>query len=428
MPKKESDSTEIYEFKLKDGSVEEGIILESHDKNVVLIKRSDGYNIGIKKEDIKEKKVVGHQQNIGSTSVVKTETKKNLGRIGVILTGGTISSKVDYKTGAVTPIKNPSELIENIPGLNEIVEIKKISIPFNIDSSNITAEHWKILAKEIYEMLKDKEIQGVVVAHGTDTLHYTSAMISFMLEVNKPVIFTYSQRSVDRASSDAFFNFKSACIMALTDVAEVLVVGHEKTDDENCFAIYGTKVRKLHSTRRDAFRPINDLPVTLINKDLKLKFLKDDYNKKSGKEPKLNDKIEEKILLLKYTPNLNPKILDFVSKNYKGVVVESLGLGQINIGGKYSFLEKLKELTKKIPVCFTTQCVYGEVNSNVYSVARELEKAGVIYLKDMLSEVAYVKLMHVLANVNEKEKIKQYMLHNYQHEFNDRLQEKTFLY
>jgi len=216
--------------------------------------------------------------------------------------------------------------------------------------------------------------------------------------------------------------------MALTDVAEVLVVGHEKTDDENCFAIYGTKVRKLHSTRRDAFRPINDLPVTLINKDLKLKFLKDDYNKKSGKEPKLNDKIEEKILLLKYTPNLNPKILDFVSKNYKGVVVESLGLGQINIGGKYSFLEKLKELTKKIPVCFTTQCVYGEVNSNVYSVARELEKAGVIYLKDMLSEVAYVKLMHVLANVNEKEKIKQYMLHNYQHEFNDRLQEKTFLY
>jgi glutamyl-tRNA(Gln) amidotransferase subunit D len=243
--------------------------------------------------------------------------------------------------------------------------------------------------------------------------------------LNKPVVLTYSQRSIDRASSDASLNLECSAVAAISPVAEVMVVGHATSNDNYCNAILGTKVRKLHSSMRDAFKPVNSKPILKLYKD---RFdILSDYNKAEKGKVVVDNVFEEKIALLKFYPGQNPDILDYYVENgYKGIVIEMVGLGHVAVSGaRLSWIKKIKEAVDKgVFICAVAQTIYGRLNPLVYVTGRELHDSGVIYLEDMLSETAFVKLGWVLGHkewANDKDVVREMLLHNFAKEFNVRL-------
>ncbi|MFH1823564.1 MAG: Glu-tRNA(Gln) amidotransferase subunit GatD [archaeon] len=404
----------IYQIKTRKDVIE-GIFIPSHEKDIILLKQKTGYNIGIKKKEITEVKKL---KKLKEMPEIKVEQDKKLPGIAILNTGGTILSKVDYRTGGVYPIQKPSELLEMFPDIKNQVKITEIASVVNTDSSNITPKHWKLIAKKVAELLNKPYNQGIIITHGTDTIHYTSAALSFMLKnLGKPVILTYSQKSVDRGSSDAFMNIKCAIHAAISNIAGVFVVGHENSDDNFCSLHLGTKVRKMHSSKRDAFKSINETPVARIDPKGEIHFITEKFKKKDQKlKAKIETDFEEKVAIIKFYPGIDPDILDYyIKKKYKGIIIEGFGLGQITNEGKYSWLNVVKKAIEKgIQIYMTTQTIYGRVDPYVYTPAREFEKLGVIYLKDLHSETAYVKLGWCLAN-------KKSMLDNISHEFNEKL-------
>jgi glutamyl-tRNA(Gln) amidotransferase subunit D len=305
----------------------------------------------------------------------------------------------------------------------KIVNVKKIDVPFKIFSENMSSEHWIKIAEAIKPMLDDPEIKGVIVSHGTDTLHYTSAALSFFLKnLNKPVVLTYSQRSIDRASSDASLNLQCAARMAISDCAEVMLVGHANSEDEYCYALRGTKVKKLHSSRRDAFKPINTVSIAKVFPD-KIEFLSK-YKARNNGKVELDVGFSDKTALIKFYPGQSPDILDFYALKYKGIVIEGTGLGHVaGSDSLNSWIPALKKHIKNgLVVCMTAQTVFGRVDPYVYSTALELLDAGVIFLEDMLSETALVKLGFVLGHYGWKANAREKMLENLAGELNDRLE------
>lgn len=399
----------------------EGTYIESPDKNDVLIKLKNGYNIGFEKKDVLKLDVIeksGKEEN-GKEKEISQD--KKLPGIAIIVTGGTIASKVDYKTGAVSPNPEISALLMNIPGLDKIARINEIEVPFLKLSEDIDPDDWKKLAKKTQELLNKPENKGVVILHGTDTLHYTASALSFMLkDLNKPVVLTYSQRSIDRGSSDSVLNLKCAFHAALSNMAEVMIVGHASSEDSFCHAILGSRARKMHSSRRDAFKSINSLPLARIYENGNIEKLSDCKKRDESKKCKLENNFEDKVALIKFYPGASPEILDYyIKKGYKGIVIEGTGFGHVCVEGKNSWLPAIKEACKKMVVCMTTQCIFGETNPKVYSNGRILEKAGVLYM-NMTSESAYVKLGCMLAREKDLEKVKQLMQENFAHEFSER--------
>ena len=398
----------------------EGRVLESHDGEIVLLKLKSGYNIGISKESIARYKVIRRFKE--KAEDFKIPTGKGKPSIGLVVTGGTIASKLDSQTGGVKPITDIKDFAKVYHTLFDKVNIKKLEVPFIELSENMSSAHWIKIAEKVKEMLDDKEIQGVIVTHGSDTLHYTSSALSFFLrDLNKPVVLTFSQRSVDRASSDAEMNLNCAVEMVLSDCAEVMIVGHASTNDNFCYALPGTKVRKMHTSRRATFKAINDSPIAKIQNG-KIEFFSE-YRPRNKGRTDLDAKFSDKVALVKFYPGQKPDILDFYKRNYKGIVVEMTGLGHVAAGDvKNSWLSKIKKLTKEgFVICAAPQTVYGRLNPKVYSSGRDLEKAGIIYLEDMLSETAFVKLGWVLGHRNWKDKVKEKMLENFSGEFNELL-------
>jgi len=422
----------------------EGILLESSDSSIVLIKIKSGYNVGIKKEEImnielieknkekedkfetsKSKDFDGDQKSKKNKKISDIKEKKNLPYIDIIITGGTISSKIDYKTGGVSWITKPEELFRFYPELFGVVNVKEIKVPFMKSSEDMGYEDWQTIASEVEKSLNDRDIKGVIITHGTDFLHYTSAALSFFLRnLNKPVVLTYAQRSSDRASSDAEMNLLCSAHAAISDIAEVMLVGHSSENDDFCYAHIGTKVRKLHSSRRDAFKSVNSKPLARIFPDGKIEIMSD-YNKRDdSKRTKLDSSFDNNVFLLKYFPGQSKEIIDYIGQKYKGLIIEGGGLGHVAVDSKESWINELKKaIANGLVVCMTSQTIYGKVDEYVYSPARELEKIGVIYLRDMLAETALVKLGYVLGKTKNYEKIKEMMLTNIAREFNDRLEE-----
>jgi glutamyl-tRNA(Gln) amidotransferase subunit D len=419
----------IVKISLKGGEEIEATVMPSEEKDFLLVKLKSGYNIGLAKDAIKSITKIGQVKlEKFPEANIKSEAKKN---IAVVIAGGTISSRVDYATGAVSALMKPENLLFLVPELSKIANIR-IDYAFSVLSENINAEHWKVLAKIVEKWLKDKSTDGIIITHGTDTLHYTASALSFMLKnINKPVVLTYAQRSSDRPSTDAILNLKASAHVALSDVAEVVVVGHGSIEDRFCYVLRGTKVRKMHTTRRDTFRPINALPIAKVWEDGRIEFMSQYKHRQEAQpyEPYADIAFEDKVALIKFYPNSDPSILDFYAKKgYKGVVVEASGMGHVCIEGEKSWLQKIKRLSKKMLICFAAQTIYGSLDPYVYSTARELLKAGVVYLKDMLPETAFVKLGYVLAKTKDLEKAKKMMLENIANEFSERELPEFFLY
>ncbi len=402
-----------------------GIAIESYDKDVILIKLDSGYNVGIPKINLLGAKVLRKYKEEKEDKEFKLFLGKGEPRIGLIVTGGTIASKLDARTGAVKALTELKEFARFYPKLFERCELK-IENPFMELSENMNSEHWLKIAKEAKKMLDDDSIKGIIITHGSDTLHYTASALSFFLRnLNKPVVLTFSQRSIDRASSDAELNLECAVEFALSNCAEVVIVGHASSDDNYCFALRGTKARKMHSSRRDTFKAINCKPIARVFVN-RVEFL-EEYNAKSEKKKlELDDRFNDKIALVKFYPGQKADILDFYkSKGYKGLVIEMTGLGHVSVREKDLWISKIKQLVKSgIVICATAQTIYGKLNPKVYSSGRELEKAGVVYLKDMLSECAFVKLGWALGHrAWNSNKIKEMMLENVVGEYNEMLTE-----
>ncbi len=404
----------------------EGVLLQTpeSEKGIVLLKLDSGYNIGFNQKDVLEIKILkkATEDSIQPTCPKQANDKPN---VAMIITGGTIASRYDSKTGGVSPLDTPESLFKFYPEIFEVVNISKVEIPFMKASEDMDFKDWQKMARVVKRLLDDKNIRGVIITHGTDFLHYTSAALSFFLkDLNKPVVLTYSQRSIDRASSDANLNLQCAALAAVSDIAEVMLVGHASSNDDYCYAMPGTKVRKLHTSKRNAFKVVNGKPFAKIFPN-QINILSG-HNLRSKSKLKLDLKFEEKVALVKIYPGQDPGILDYyVKKKYKGIVLELSGLGHAPTKrARLKWTKKLKEIQDKgVVVCAAAQCIYGRLDPLVYSNGRELLETGIIYLEDMLAETALVKLGWVLGHeewAKDKEIVKEKMLHNFAHEFGDK--------
>ena len=384
--------------------VYEGILIprsEYGDQTHVVVKMKNGYNIGIEITADTTIEKIGKGTKPTFAAPPQPEQNPQLPRVTIISTGGTIASRVDYRTGGVRPALTASDLYSVVPELADIARIDA-QILFSIFSENITCTHWAQLAELIADQVAEG-VDGVVIAHGTDTMGYTAAALSFALQNPPfPVVIVGSQRSADRPSSDAATNLIGAVAAAAkAPFAEVTVAMHETTSDDSIVFHRGTKVRKCHTSRRDAFKSVNSTPIARM-KNRELTMLIQDYTRRgaSGKfllKPQFNDKVA----LIKFYPGMDPALIDwFVDKGYKGIILEGTGLGHIS---KKSFEAVRKAVVKNVIVAMTSQCIWGRVNMNVYDAGRDLQAQGVIPLEDMLPETALVKLMWVLGQTKDVE-------------------------
>ncbi len=407
----------------------DGILMPSEEdsKDILILKLVNGYNIGFDKKETKVK-VLESAREYKFPSAKLTKDKK-LPKIVIITTGGTITSKVDYKTGAVHPLIRPEELLAQVPELSKIANIE-IKNPFAVLSEDMTSKNWRDLAKEVMKALNSDAI-GVIVTHGTDTLAYTASALSFMIkDLNKPVALVGGQRSSDRGSFDGALNLICAAYYCCSDIAEVSVVMHGTSSDDYCLAIPGTKARKMHTSRRDAFRPVNSLPFAKIYNKGMIELIRKDFNKRSTGKVKLDNKFEKKVALVKFAPGQGPGVVDYYAKQgYKGIILEGTGLGHVAITGLNSWIKSIQQAVKKgIFVGITSQCLYGRTDLFVYSNGRKLLDAGCIQLGDMLPETAYIKLGWALAHVKNSEDVKKLMLENISKEISEKEDPKSYLY
>jgi len=404
--KKETDSGVV---------VYEGIVMPTASRNIV-IKLDSGYNIGIRPENVEMEVIarLGVKEAIKREEIKGEKREKNLPLLSILSTGGTIASKVDYRTGAVSPQFSTEDILEAIPELGAIAKIKG-KVVYSILSENMRAEYWRKLAAEVYNEIKDGA-EGIIVTHGTDTMGYTAAALSFMVRTPVPVVLVGSQRSSDRPSSDATMNALSAAkVAACSDLAEVVVVMHGSTSDDYCYIHRGTNVRKMHTSARDAFQSVNETPIGAVYYDasdidrIRIVF-SSPYKKRGEHELELRNKLEENCTLIKFYPGADPAILNFfVDQGYKGIVLEGTGLGHVSAEWIPSVARAVKQ---GIPVVMTSQCLYGTICDRVYDTGRDLLHAGIIEGEDMLPETALVKLMWVLGQTTDMVEVRQLMHEN----------------
>lgn len=398
----------------------EGIVMERPelaDKDHVVLKLDNGYNIGIHKKKIASIQVVEIKEKGEEYKPRKHITDPSKPTVSILATGGTIASRVDYLTGGVHSAFTAEELVFAVPELEEIANIRVKQI-FNKFSENIVPDDWIKIAEEAYSEIK-KGADGIVITHGTDTMHYTSAALSFMLKTPVPVVLTGAQRSSDRGSSDAAMNLTDAAVVAAKgDFAEVCIVMHAESSDTRTSIHPGAKARKMHTSRRDAFKTINgEIIGTVENRKIIYSRRK---NKPRGGECALDTKLEKKVFLLKCYPGLDPQVIDSLSlMGYRGVILEGTGLGHTS---ESLFDSIRKAINNGTVFAMASQTIFGRVDMNVYSTGRRLLDLGVIPCEDMTAEAAYVKLKWVLGHSAEPSVIREMMLKDYAGELTERTQ------
>ena len=387
-----------------------GIIMpryEHGDDQHVVIKLKSGYNIGL--EIAKIEKIEKNQSTENTAQASEEIPKKDgLPKILLLSTGGTIASKVDYRTGAVTPVLTAQELNSSVPELSEIANIDA-KVLLSEYSENIMPEDWLEIASKIKEFEKS-DYSGIIVAHGTDTMHYTSSFLSFALAgFPIPIALVGSQRSSDRASSDAALNLIGATkFITETKTRGVYIVMHQDENDNTVACHIGTRVRKNHTSKRGAFQTIGDDPAFIIAEEQIQKNMSKDFFSTKDFEPRI--KLDTRVALVKYHPGYNPKILEqIIDSGISGIVFEGTGLGHV---GKvmYESIKKAKE--RGVFLGMTSQCIDGRVRMTVYESGRDLLNLGIIPLENMIPEVALVKAMWVLGNYENSGEIKEIMLKN----------------
>ena len=414
----------------------EGILLprpDAGDADCLVVKLSSGYNVGLSFGLKTKLRTLKGGVELEKFAKARKKFDLHLPSVSMIATGGTICNRVDYRTGGVHPLMTPEEMLANAPQLADMVNLRSVVSPFRMASEDMYCEEWKKLAVLAAKELNEGS-RGVIVTHGTDILHYTSAALSFMLKhLCKPVAFVGAQRSPDRGSFDGTMNLACAAHYATGNIAEVAIVMHGSSSDDYCLAVPGNKARKMHSSRRDAFRPINCLPYAKIWPDGRTELLRKDFHGRAEDEVVADAVFEPKTALVKVFPGASPEIIDFfVDRKYKGIVLEAWALGHVPVNPvekKASWIPAVKRAVEEgVVVAVTTQCLYGRVHPFVYSNLRALHATGATYCSDTLPETAFVKLGWLLGHKKlSVGEVKQKMQENIAGEINPRLTEQDFL-
>jgi len=389
----------------------QGIILprsENDDDKHIVIKLITGYNVGIDVSTILSMQEIGYKEAHYKIPEREFPTTPNLPKVKLFGTGGTIASRLDYRTGAVIPAFSPGELYGAVPELADICNLETEKL-FAVFSENMGPEQYKKLAISIGEEIQ-KGVDGIIIGHGTDTMHHTAAALSFMLQdIPVPIVMVGSQRSSDRPSSDAALNLMHAATAAgHGDIAEVMVCMFGPTSDEYGLLHQGTRVRKMHSSYRSTFRTIGDIPLATVTRD-KISPLKEDYNKRRrDRNIKVLPFFEERVAIVYYYPNMHPDIIDSLTDNgYKGIVIAGTGLGHIN---KPVYPAIKRAVEKGVHIYMTVQTLWGYVHMFVYDTGRDLMSMGIIPAENMLPEVAYTKLGWALGQSQDPEVVRDLML------------------
>ena len=385
---------------------------ESGDESHIVLKLKSGYNIGIEFEKIEKIEKIGQVES-GVENSQTIEKNEKLPKILLLSTGGTIASKVDYRTGAVTPALSASELYEAIPEIAKIANVDA-EVLFSEYSENLQPEHWLEIAKKV-DSVADSDYAGIIIAHGTDTMHYSSAFLSFALSgFKKPITLVGSQRSSDRPSSDAATNLIAATkFLVKTESTGIFVVMHQNESDDAIACHFGTRVRKNHTSKRSAFQTVGTEPAFLIYENKILKNTQKEFFDVNDYNPRIN--LDTKVALVKYHPGFDSEIIESLIKlEYRAIIFEGTGLGHV---GKtmYDSIKKAKESGMFLGM--TSQCIDGRVSMTVYESGRDLLDMGIIPLENLIPEVALVKAMWVLGNSDSYDEIKNKMLENYSSEF-----------
>jgi glutamyl-tRNA(Gln) amidotransferase subunit D len=381
---------------------------ENDDDKHIVVKIATGYNIGVDIENITEMSETGYKKANYQIPEKEFPYTKGLPKVKLIGTGGTIASRLDYRTGAVIPAFSPGELYGAVPELADICNLTTEKV-FAVFSENMGPEQYIKLAIQIGKEIENG-IEGIVIGHGTDTLHYTAAALTFMVQNSPiPIVLVGSQRSSDRPSSDAALNLMHACTAAgHGDIAEVMVCMFGPTSDEYGFLHRGTRVRKMHSSYRSTFRTIGDIPLATVTRK-GVNPIKPEYNhRRKDKNVIIKPYFEEKIGMIYYYTNMQPDMIDsMVDNGYKGIIIIGTGLGHVN----KPLYPAIERATKKgVAVYMTVQTIWGYVHMFVYDTGRDLMAKGVIPLENMLPEVAYIKLGWAMGQTSDLEEVKKIML------------------
>jgi len=380
------------------GGVEnEGVLMPSTTADHLVVKLPGGYNVGIDREDAATEVLERDVYDVESASAGEGESSTiefddDLPTVSLISTGGTIASTVDYRTGAVTAQFDAEDVLRAVPDLAGRANYRG-RVVANILSENMTPAVWQDLAEAVAEEI-EAGADGVVVMHGTDTMQYTASALAFMLDSPVPIVFTGSQRSADRPSSDNVMNAVCAVEAAKADRAEVLVCMHESSSDDACALHRATRVRKNHTSRRDAFGTVGAKPIGRVDYATETVTFRRDGPERGETELGLTPDLETSVELVKFTPGMNPAALDHLDEA-DGVVIEGTGLGHVAT----DWIDRIEALVEAgTTVAMTSQCLEGRVCDRVYDTGRDLLDAGVVEAGDTLPETATAKLMWVLAN------------------------------
>jgi glutamyl-tRNA(Gln) amidotransferase subunit D len=381
---------------------------ENDDDKHIVLKIPTGYNVGIDIATVTGMKETGYKKAVYKIPEKEFPFTAGLPAVKLIGTGGTIASRLDYRTGAVIPAFSPGELYGAVPELAEICNLTTEKI-FAVFSENMGPEQYKKLAVVIGQEI-EKGIKGIVVGHGTDTLHHTAAALTFMVQNSPvPIVLVGSQRSSDRPSSDAAINLMHACTAAgHGDIAEVMVCMFGPTSDEYGLLHRGTRVRKMHSSYRSTFRTLGDIPLATVTR-AGVKPMKPEYNHRRN-DTKVNilPYFEEKVAIVYYYPNMMPDVIDaLVDNGYKGIVIAGTGLGHVN-KPIYPAIERAAK--KGVHMYMTVQTLWGYVHMFVYDTGRDLMAKGIIPAENMLPETAYIKLGWALGQTDDPAEVRRLML------------------
>ena len=393
----------------------EGILMpryETSEDSHIVLKLKSGYNIGIELSEISDIKKISSPKEIIEQNNVNDEDS-SLPKILLLSTGGTIASKVDYRTGAVTPALTAADLNDAVPEITNIANVDT-EVLFSEYSENLQPEHWFEIATRLDSLAKSDYV-GIIIAHGTDTMHYTSSFLSFALSgFPIPVALVGSQRSSDRPSSDAAVNLIAATkFLTKANTNGIFVVMHNDSNDDTVVCHKGTRVRKNHTSKRGAFETVGDDPAFIITENNIEKNMNDDFFKNEKYDPKLN--LDAKVALVKYHPGYDPRqIKDLADLGFGAIIFEGTGLGHI---GKtmYDVIRDAKE--QGLFLGMTSQCLDGSVRMPVYDSGRDLLDLGIVPLENMIPETALVKAMWAYGNSTNSEEIESLMLRNIASEF-----------
>ncbi len=399
---------EFVKVRTKDKKDYEGMIIDIK-KDKIVVKLNSGYNVGIFKNNVKDLEHLkkGKKKASLSNKFPRRSQNKNLPKITLIHTGGTIASKVNYKTGGVSALFEPEEIISLFPELAELAQLES-RVVSNILSENVRFSNINNIVDEIKDAIKKKP-SGIIVTHGTDTLHYVAAALSFLVENSPiPIVLVGSQRSSDRPSSDSKFNLLSAVNFALKSKASgVFIAFHKKSSEENCVILRGVNARKMHTSRRDAFRAINTsvaAQIKLNNYSLKWLARKQDLDSRA-KSRFYHIKPSLKMGMIYVHPSITPEEIKVLSQ-LDGAIIIGTGLGHIALEDENGFVMKeIKRATKKgTIIAMAPQTLFGRINLNIYSTGRELKELGVLgHECNMIPETAFMKLAFLLSNFKKNE-------------------------